>query len=136
MAGYLDLQPAAPGVLVVSGPQHQGDDSTRALHQACDAFTDRAAIPGFPLIVIVDDSRFAAASLDNFLWTTFTRSNPAVDVYGFGASTQHKHFGCTGSLVIDARCKPQHAPGLIEDSQIQAKVDARATRGDTLAKYL
>jgi 4-hydroxy-3-polyprenylbenzoate decarboxylase len=88
------------------------------------------------MIVLVDDSEFSAQSLNNFLWTTFTRSNPAVDVYGIGAFSEHKHFGCSGSLIIDARSKPQHAPGLIEDPQILAKVDARAARGDALARYL
>ena len=36
----------------------------------------------FPLWVIVDDADFAARTLNNFLWITFTRSNPATDVYG------------------------------------------------------
>jgi 4-hydroxy-3-polyprenylbenzoate decarboxylase len=91
---------------------------------------------GFPLMVVCDDSRFAARNLENFLWVTFTRSNPAVDIYGFGAEIRDKHFGCQGSLVIDARTKSHHAPGLIEDAAVCAKVDARATRNDQLARFL
>ena len=41
-----------------------------------------------------------------------------------------------GSLVIDARSKPHHAPGLIEDAEIAKRVDSRAARGGPLAKYL
>jgi 4-hydroxy-3-polyprenylbenzoate decarboxylase len=135
-ASWGEPRVAIPGVLVVSGPQHTGMGSTQALQQQCDAAETQRFLAGFPLIVMVDDSEFSARSLENFLWTTFTRSNPAVDVYGLGANLQHKHFGCTGSLVIDARSKPHHAPGLIEDPKVLAKVDARATRGDALAKFL
>ena len=58
--------------------------------------------------------------MNNFLWTTFTRSNPAVDVRGIGEFTDDKHWGCRGSLVIDARSKPHHAPPLVEDPQRRA----------------
>jgi 4-hydroxy-3-polyprenylbenzoate decarboxylase len=76
------------------------------------ALDEGAAINAFPLVVLVDDSEFTARNLNNFLWVTFTRSNPAVDIDGIGAEVVHKHWGCRGSLVIDARRKPQHAPPL------------------------
>ncbi len=88
------------------------------------------------MVVMVDDADFAARNLNNFVWTTFTRSNPAVDIYGIAAWISDKHFGCDGSLVIDARQKPHHAPPLIEDPAVSAKVDARASSGDALARYL
>lgn len=68
--------------------------------------------------MLVDDSDFTAQTLNNFLWVTFTRSNPAVDVHGIGASITHKHWGCTGALVINARIKPHHAPPLEEDPAV------------------
>jgi 4-hydroxy-3-polyprenylbenzoate decarboxylase len=74
-------------------------------------------------VVLVDDSELCSSSLDNFLWVTFSRSNPATDLGGIEAATVHKHWGCRGSLVIDARCKPQHAPVLVEDLQVTARVD-------------
>ena len=86
----------------------------------------------FPLVVLVDDSEFAARSLDNFLWTTFTRSNPAADVHGVGSFVEAKHWGCRGSLVIDARAKPHHAPMLEEDPEIERRVDALAAAGGPL----
>ena len=51
----------------------------------------------FPLVVLVDDSEFAARTLNNWLWVTFTRSNPAADVHGVGAFTRQKHWGCDGA---------------------------------------
>jgi 4-hydroxy-3-polyprenylbenzoate decarboxylase len=86
----------------------------------------------FRLIVIVDDSRFLAESLRNFLWVTFTRSNPADDVYGVEEFTSQKHWGCRGPLVIDARIKPHHAPVLEEDPEITRRVDALGARGGPL----
>ena len=65
--------------------------------------------------MIVDDSEFTARQLKNFLWVVFTRSNPASDIYGIDSFVEDKHWGCRGSLVIDARIKSHHAPPLIED---------------------
>lgn len=134
-AGWSSPHLAMPGVLVVNGPQHSGEGATERLRQQCDQYGPAMISGGLPLVIVVDDSLFASASITNLLWVAFTRSNPAVDVYGLGASMEHKHFACQ-SLVIDARSKPHHAPGLIEDPEITARVDARAARGGPLAKYL
>ncbi len=58
------------------------------------------------LIVLTDETDFLARSYKNFLWATFTRSNPASDVYGVHAFTEDKHWGCRGPLIIDGRHKP------------------------------
>lgn len=121
-----------PGVLAIESPKYAQGSADRFI----DATPIQSAINQFPLVSLVDDSEFATQSLRNWLWTTFTRSNPAVDVYGIGAHTENKHWGCTGSLVIDARIKPHHAPPLIEDHATTAKVDALAARGGPLSAYL
>ena len=54
--------------------------------------------------------RVRRQSLNNFLWTTFTRSNPAADVYGIESFMRDKHWGCRGSLVIDARTQAAPCP--------------------------
>ncbi|MDZ4819855.1 MAG: UbiD family decarboxylase [Planctomycetota bacterium] len=89
----------------------------------------------FPLIVLVDDSPFTAATLNNFLWVTFTRSNPAADVDGIGEFTEQKHWGCRGSLIIDARIKPHHAPPLIEDAAVSRRVDRLFAGGGPLSRW-
>ena len=91
-------------------------------------------LASFPLIVLVDDSEFAARTLNNFLWVTFTRSNPAADIGGINSFTDEKHWGCRGSLVIDARRKPHHAPPLIEDPAVTRRVDELAAPGGPLHK--
>jgi 4-hydroxy-3-polyprenylbenzoate decarboxylase len=71
---------------------------------------------------VVDDSTFAAATTNNFVWVTFTRANPSHDVYGVRANINFKHWGCE-NLVIDARKKPHHAPELVPDPEVTKRVD-------------
>ena len=80
-------------------------------------------LEGIMLIVLTDDVDFVAATLNNFLWTTFTRSNPAYDIYGIDAFVKHKHWGCKGPLIIDARKKSHHAPELIKDLEVEKRID-------------
>jgi 4-hydroxy-3-polyprenylbenzoate decarboxylase len=123
--GYRGPRVCLPGVLAVAGPAcTHADDG--ALQRFCAELSEDDAINAFPLVVLVDDSEFTARTPGNFLWVTFTRMNPAVDVEGIGARTIHKHWGCAGSLVIDARRKPQHAPPLIEDPEVTRRVLALA----------
>lgn len=122
---------ALPGVIVVEGC-HPGS-TTGDVTRLCTFLESSAAVlESFPLIVIVDDSEFAARTLNNWLWVTFTRSNPAADVSGVHSFTHDKHWGCRGSLIIDARVKPHHAPPLIEDPAVTRRVDELAASGGPL----
>jgi 4-hydroxy-3-polyprenylbenzoate decarboxylase len=132
--GFKKPRIALPGILLIEGlpanaPRGQTDPG---LEKFCAAFQPDAALNKFPLIVVVDDSDFCARTLNNFLWVTFTRSDPAVDSCGIGARTVSKHWGCAGSLVIDARSKPHHAPPLIDDPAVEKRVDALAAQGGPL----
>lgn len=100
------------------------------LEQVLEA--QQAQLFGVPLCILCDDSDFVSKNLNNFLWVTFTRSNPSHDIYGAGSFTHFKHWGCTGTLVIDARVKPHHAPALVEDSGINKKVDEMSGKGGPL----
>jgi 4-hydroxy-3-polyprenylbenzoate decarboxylase len=127
-----------PGILVVEGPGYQANANgvDQMVGRFCTGYNRNDAINGFPLIVVVDDSEFASRTLGNFLWTTFTRSNPASDVYGIESFVMEKHWGCFGSLVIDARSKPHHAPPLVEDRAVTRRVDALAARGGPLHEVI
>jgi 4-hydroxy-3-polyprenylbenzoate decarboxylase len=132
--GFSRPKVVLPGILVVEGPawQREANGPDRAVDHFVTSFNRRDAINNFPLVVIVDEADFAAKILDNFLWVTFTRSNPAVDIYGIEAFVRDKHWGCFGSLVIDARRKPHHAPPLVEAPEVTRRVDALAVRGGPL----
>lgn len=116
---------ARPGVLAVQlTPGQPIEDLIQALKNQ--------DMSSFPLIVVVDQPHFTAASLNNFVWTVFTRSNPAKDIYGINAFVKDKHWGCAGSLVIDARIKNHHAPELLPDKKIQKNVDKLFSKGGEL----
>ena len=131
LCGLRDLRVALPGVLVLSGWKYEEQDEERGLRELLNLPTDHP-LNAFPLLVVVDDAEFSAATLNNFLWTTFTRSDPASDLLGIGAFTEAKHWGCRGSLLIDARVKPHHAPPLLEDPEVTRSVDALAAPGGPL----
>ena len=68
-----------------------------------------AAHPAFarwPLIVLTDEPRRAAKSPINFLWTTFTRFEPAADIHAAATRVVRNHLAYTPPVVIDARLKP------------------------------
>jgi 4-hydroxy-3-polyprenylbenzoate decarboxylase len=131
--GFDTAKVAGPGILIVSGPKYQDRASAaREMQQFCSAYRPAEPLCEFPLVIVADDADFVAKTLNNFLWTTFTRSNPATDIYGVDSFTSDKHWGCRGSLVIDARIKPHHAPPLIEDPTITKRVDALGASGGPL----
>ena len=123
---------ALPGVLVIQAPAFRSYAAAPAELSIYAKQLESQSLDGFPLMVITDDSDFTAKTLNNFLWVTFTRSNPAHDIYGVRSFNEFKHWGCEGSLIIDARLKPQHAPPLEEDPAVSRRVDALAAPGGPL----
>jgi 4-hydroxy-3-polyprenylbenzoate decarboxylase len=119
-----------PGIVAIQGPPFRAEST--GLDTLCRSLGPGHPLREFPLLVVVDDSEFAARSERNFLWVTFTRSNPAADIEGVGSFIDQKHWGCTGPLVIDARIKPHHAPPLVDDPDIERRVDALGAPGGPL----
>ncbi|MEY4789970.1 MAG: hypothetical protein RLZ61_2188 [Planctomycetota bacterium] len=120
-----------PGILAIKSPPFLSPQNQDALY-FCDAFNPSDTINQFPMILLVDDSDFASACERNFLWTVFTKTNPAKDIHGIASVINDKHWGCIGSLVIDARSKPHHAPALVENPAVERAVDALGVRGGPL----
>ncbi|MGC1273235.1 MAG: UbiD family decarboxylase [Planctomycetaceae bacterium] len=130
--GFREAKLALPGVVAVSGPRFQEEDRS-AIRRLCEALGDDGhPLTPFPLVIVGDDAGFVVESMNNLLWTTFTRSNPASDVDGAGAFFEDKHWGFRGPLVIDARIKPHHAPPLEEDPAVTKRVESLAASGAPL----
>ncbi len=131
----------AAGIIILTGPK---DERSHSLRGSSDARMEELAKAlqtmdnkdSFPLVVVVDDSDFTAKSWSNFLWTTFTRSDPATDIYGVNAMSINKHWSCEAPLIIDARLKAFQAPPLEEDENITKRVEALAVKGGPLYKYI
>lgn len=117
-----DIKIVLPGILAYSGPKFINYDQAQNEVDTLIDNLEKIDLDGFPLIILCDDASFTAESLNNFVWVTFTRSNPSHDVYGIGSFTKNKHWGCKGSLIIDARKKPHHAPELVTDKAIEESV--------------
>jgi 4-hydroxy-3-polyprenylbenzoate decarboxylase len=134
LQGFGPAVMALPGVVMLQGPAFGTYASETAVLESLDAQlkTQMQDLEGCPLIVLCDDSPFAAATVNNFLWIAFTRCNPSHDVYGIDSFTEHKHWGCRGPLVIDARVKPHHAPALIPDPAVEARIDRLWEPGGSL----
>ncbi|TLM67655.1 MAG: UbiD family decarboxylase [Deltaproteobacteria bacterium] len=132
--GFTAPRLALPGVLVVKGPPWAGTRGQPAADLAgfCRTVAPDDPLNTCPLVVIADDSEFAARTLDNLLWVTFTRADPAADIDGVGAFTRAKHWGCSGALVVDARRKPHHPASLEDDPAVERRVDALGAPGGVL----
>ena len=145
--GFGNPRLISPGILAVEGPTHESlksssEDRSTSIRNTSESLEKLAGLPldhpinQYPLVVVCDDAEFVSQRFENFLWVTFTRSNPSVDLGGIGASVVHKHWGCRGSLLIDARLKSHHAPPLIEDPEVSKKIDALAAAGLPISKWL
>jgi len=133
--GFSHPKIVIPGIVAVKGPpclaaSVPGEDES--IISFCQSDFELDIFSGFPLVVIVDDSEFVSRIFNNFLWVTFTRSDPAADLYGVGSFVEAKHWGCSGPLVIDARRKPHHAPPLIDDPEVEKRVDVLGVAGQPL----
>jgi 4-hydroxy-3-polyprenylbenzoate decarboxylase len=69
--------------------------------------------------------------VNNFLWATFTRSNPSHDIYGVNSFKRFKHLGYDGSLLLAHTSNPI-APPLTEEPKITARVNELGKKGGPL----
>jgi len=133
---YTNARLALPGVVVLQAPAFTNYTRVQQeMQELCDAIRERGELPDCPLIVLCDDSDFASANLRNFLWVTFTRSNPSHDIYGINSSYEFKHWGCD-NLILDARSKPHHAPPLVPDPAVEKKIERFFAKGASLSGIL
>jgi 3-polyprenyl-4-hydroxybenzoate decarboxylase len=114
--GVRDARVYCGGCLVVSGTAWQDEPGQAA--------RITSAFPGWPLVVLVDDAPTAARSDIRFLWTTFTRFEPAADLHA--AQRLHRnHVVFEGTIVLDARMKPTYPDELFCDPDTARTVDTR-----------
>jgi 4-hydroxy-3-polyprenylbenzoate decarboxylase len=135
-AGFGPVASVMPGVLAVQGPAWDERGEAVGAELGASLAAHGGPLCGlatrWPLVVLCDDAEHVARTLANFLWVTFTRSNPAHDVHGVGAFVEHKHWGCRGAVIVDARAKAHHAPALEEDPEVTRRVEAMAAPGGPL----
>jgi UbiD family decarboxylase len=117
--GIHRVKPYCRGCLVVEGASYSEDPQlgARLAEQLSEQGSD------WPLIVLADDVDIADSQTP-FLWTTFTRFNPAADLYAASDAGRH-HIGYRLPIVLDARMKPGYPDELFPREDIVELVDRR-----------
>jgi UbiD family decarboxylase len=106
------------GCLVLEGPSYAEDESLATSVAANSSFAE------WPLIVLHDKANVATSTAD-FLWATWTRFEPASDIYAARTDVVRHHLGYRMPIVIDARTKPGFPRELIVRDDIAELVDKR-----------
>jgi 4-hydroxybenzoate decarboxylase subunit C len=117
--GLTEARVFCPGCLVVGGPAWAAEPGAAARFAAHPAFA------GWPLVVLTDEPRRATASAVNFLWTTFTRFEPAADICSAATRLVRHHVAYQPPVLIDARMKPWYPAELFSDAETAATVTRR-----------
>ncbi len=102
------------GCLVVGGVPRTEEPALSKRVASHPAFAE------WPLLVLTDEPERAAASSVNFLWTTFTRFEPAADIHASRIRIVRNHVVYGAPIVIDARVKPDF-PGELHCSDETAR---------------
>ncbi len=117
--GSKNMEVFCPGCLVIDGPSFASD------HLYPEHLAQDKSIQDWPLIVLCDSSKQCAKSEINFLWTTFTRFEPAADIHSASINLVRNHLCHNAPIVIDARMKPWYPKELFCDPETKKLVSER-----------
>jgi 3-polyprenyl-4-hydroxybenzoate decarboxylase len=106
------------GCLVIEGTPY-AEDPAQATRLAREE-----VFAGWPFVVLHDDASVARKTAD-FLWATWTRFEPAADIYAAETKIVRHHLSYSTPIVVDARMKPGYPAELIVRSDIDEVVDKR-----------
>jgi UbiD family decarboxylase len=106
------------GCLVVEGTPYAEDAEQAARLAREKAFSE------WPVVVLHDDARVAKSTAD-FLWATWTRFEPASDIYAAETKIVRHHLSYTAPIVVDARMKPGYPAELVVRADVSELVDRR-----------
>jgi UbiD family decarboxylase len=118
-SGVETVEVFCAGCLVVDGPPHGRDPGFAARLAGSPQLAD------WPLVVLCDRPREACASVARFLWTTFTRFEPAADIHAAATRVVRHHLSYSAPIVIDARLKAWYPKELACDPETAALVSRR-----------
>lgn len=111
-----------PGTLVIEGSPYSEEPSLGS------RLAESRELREWPAIILVDSSEEATLSMQEFLWTFFTRFEPAADIYGSATSVKRFHVGLEPPVVFDCRMKPWYTEVLEVDDETKALVDEKFER--------
>lgn len=116
--GIRAAEPYCDGCLVIEGDAYEKEPDLSDRVAKCGAFDD------WQLVILHDRIEYAR-STEKFLWATWTRFDPASDIYAKEIVTKKNHIAYSSPIVIDARMKPWY-PTEVEPAEETVKlVDSR-----------
>lgn len=118
-SGCRDPRVFCGGCLVLGAPPYAEDPF------AGRRIATHPALAPWPLVVLTDEPARAAAGSLNFLWTTFTRFDPAGDLHAAAERIVRGQVVRSAPLVLDARKKPWYPKELFADEETAARVTRR-----------
>ena len=110
---------------MLQGPAYDASSRDVLIAQLNEALARWPYRENYPWITLIDSTEnLSEASayknvLRDFLWLTFTRSDPAKDIFGYNERTHEKHWGCDAPMIVDARIKPHHQKALTLSDDIR-----------------
>jgi 3-polyprenyl-4-hydroxybenzoate decarboxylase len=119
LPGIHDVAVYCAGCLVISGASYA--DNPQLPQQILEQSAERLA--AWPLVILADNVEITRDQTA-FLWTVFTRFNPAADLYARARLNRH-HLGYEFPIIIDARMKPGYPDELFAREDIVQLVDQR-----------
>ncbi len=111
-----------PGTLVVEGIPYTDNQELGA------QLAQWEGISNWPFVLLVDNLSEATCSMQEFLWTFFTRFEPANDIYAASHNVRRFHVGLRAPIVIDCRMKPWYTDVLEVDQSTKDLVDEKFER--------
>jgi 4-hydroxybenzoate decarboxylase subunit C len=115
----------SPGCLVLEAPPFPRSTTQGRPAGDVAAMLAHPSLSSWPLVVLTDDAARATKSVLNFLWTTFTRFDPAADLHGRAVCLDRNHASFEPPVAIDARLKPWYPEELFCDPDTAALVTRR-----------
>lgn len=116
--GINKAEPFCGGCLVVEGSGYENDKDL------ADRIAKSGKFDDWQVVVIHDKVEYSR-STEQFLWATWTRFNPATDIFAREITTKNNHIGYTAPIVIDARMKPWYPKEVEPREDIVRLVDSR-----------
>jgi hypothetical protein len=77
------------------------------------------------MVCVVDDPAESTRTPARFLWSVFTRFEPAADIFSAGQRVARHHLCYEGTVLVDSRVKEPYPRELFCDDDTRRTVDAR-----------
>ena len=106
------------GCVVIEGPSYSDEKDLGGRVATSGAFDEWQ-------IVVIHDNTDVARSADKFLWATWTRFNPATDIFAKTVELKNNQVSYSGPIVIDARMKPWYPDEVEPRDDVVSLVDRR-----------